>query len=71
MGDIIWQSANEPLLKLKDVRYALDMHLNLTSMGKLNDERYCNTFGNGQWRLSKGLMIVAHGKKCINNLNTM
>ncbi|CAL5342497.1 unnamed protein product [Camellia sinensis] len=32
-------------------------------MGKLDDEGYCNTFSNGQWKLTRGAMIVARGKK--------
>ncbi|XP_057962259.1 uncharacterized protein LOC131153823 [Malania oleifera] len=35
----------------------------VTSTGKLDDEGYCNTFSDGQWKLTKGAMVVAHGMK--------
>ncbi|KAI9201238.1 hypothetical protein LWI28_020595 [Acer negundo] len=35
-----------------------------TNNGKLDDEGFCNTFSDGHWKLTKGSMIVARGKKC-------
>ena len=49
---------------LKDVRHVLDIRLNLIFIGKLNEEGYKNQFGDGKWKLSKGSLIIARGKKC-------
>ncbi|KAK2456997.1 putative mitochondrial protein [Trifolium repens] len=40
-----------------------DMRLNLISTGKLDDAGMINQFGVGRWKLSKGSMIIARGKK--------
>ncbi|MCI29885.1 hypothetical protein A2U01_0051094, partial [Trifolium medium] len=39
------------------------MRLNLISTGKLDDAGMINQFGAGGWKLSKGSMIIARGKK--------
>ncbi|KAL9251068.1 Retrovirus-related Pol polyprotein from transposon TNT 1-94-like protein [Drosera capensis] len=44
-------------------RHVPDIHLNLISTGKHNDEVYCSTFVNGSWKLSKGSLVVARGNK--------
>ncbi|KAK8589773.1 hypothetical protein V6N12_024164 [Hibiscus sabdariffa] len=35
-------------------------------MGKLDGEGFCNTFSDGQWKLTKGSLVVARGKKSSN-----
>jgi hypothetical protein len=50
-------------LVLKEVRHVPDMRLNLISTGKLDDAGMINQFGVGRWKLSKGSMIIARGKK--------
>lgn len=50
-------------LILKDVRHVLDICFNLILVRRLNNEGYCNTFGNGQWKLTKGSLVVARGEK--------
>ena len=50
-------------LILKEVRHILDMRLNLISAGKLDDAGMVNQFGSGKWKLLKGSMIIAQGKK--------
>ncbi|KAK9005847.1 hypothetical protein V6N11_043267 [Hibiscus sabdariffa] len=59
-------SNNSTKLILKDVRHAPDIRLNLISAGKLDDEGFCNTFDDGQWKLTKGSLVVARGKKSSN-----
>ena len=54
---------NGTLLTLKGVKHILDLRLNLISPGKLDDEGYCSTFGDGRWKLSRGSMVVARGEK--------
>ncbi|KAK8600833.1 hypothetical protein V6N12_050681 [Hibiscus sabdariffa] len=65
-GDVSLVSNNGTKLILKDVRQALDICLNLISIGRLDDEGFCNTFSDGQWKLTKGSLIVARGKKSSN-----
>ncbi|KAK9008582.1 hypothetical protein V6N11_075471 [Hibiscus sabdariffa] len=66
MGDVSLVSNNGTRLILKDVRHAPDIRLNLISTGKLDDEGFCNTFSDGQWKLTKGSLVVARGKKSSN-----
>ncbi|KAK8527579.1 hypothetical protein V6N12_054785 [Hibiscus sabdariffa] len=66
MGDVGLVSNNGTKLILKDVRHAPDIRLNLISAGRLDDEGFCNTFSDGQWKLTKGSLVVARGKKSSN-----
>ena len=66
MGDVCLETNNGTTLTLKNVRHAPDIRLNLISAGKLDDEGFCNTFSEGQWKLTRGSLIVARGKKCSN-----
>ncbi|KAK9002786.1 hypothetical protein V6N11_060366 [Hibiscus sabdariffa] len=66
MGDVSLVSNNGTKLILKDVRHAPDIRLNLISAGRLDDEGFCNTFNDGQWKLTKGSLVVARGKKSSN-----
>ncbi|KAK8564663.1 hypothetical protein V6N12_058246 [Hibiscus sabdariffa] len=66
MGDVSLVSNNGTKLIHKDARHAPDIHLNLISAGRLNDEGFCNTFSDGQWKLTKGSLVVALGKKSSN-----
>ena len=50
-------------LVLKDVRHVVDLRLNLISVGRLDDEEYESRFHKGQWKLSKGSLVIASGKK--------
>ncbi|WVZ24581.1 hypothetical protein V8G54_003125 [Vigna mungo] len=50
-------------LVLKEVRHVPEMRLNLISVGKLDDAGMNNQFGDGRWKLCRGSMIVARGKK--------
>ncbi|KAJ4716959.1 Retrovirus-related Pol polyprotein from transposon TNT 1-94 [Melia azedarach] len=45
------------------VKHIPDIRLNLISAGKLDDEGFSSNFSSGQWKLSKGSMTVARGKK--------
>ena len=62
-GDVCLKTENGIWLVLRDVRYIPDMHLNLISTGRVDDEGYCNTIYNGQWKLTKGSLVVSSGKK--------
>ncbi|GMI85506.1 hypothetical protein HRI_002219900 [Hibiscus trionum] len=66
MRDVSLVSNNGTKLTLNDVRHAPDIRLNLISAGKLDDEGFCNIFSEGQWKLTKGSLIVTRGKKSSN-----
>ncbi|CAO2838320.1 unnamed protein product [Amaranthus hypochondriacus] len=50
-------------LILRNVRHVPDIRLNLISIGKLNEEGYFSHFNDGKWKLCKGNLIAARGKK--------
>ena len=50
-------------LVLKDVRYIPEMRFSLISVGKLDDKGYHSHLGEGKWKLTKGYLILARGKK--------
>lgn len=62
-GNVCLLTNNGATLLLKDVRHAPDVRLNLISVGKLDDDGFCSTFGSEQWKLTKGSMVVARGNK--------
>ncbi|CAH9120743.1 unnamed protein product [Cuscuta epithymum] len=66
MGDVCLQTSNGTQLILKDVRHAPDIRLNLISVGRLDNDGFCNSFIGGEWKISKGSLIVARGKKSSN-----
>lgn len=63
-GDVHLETGLGCKLVLKDVRHIPDLRLNLISPGRLDDEGYTNVLGNGQWKLSRGSLVIARGKKC-------
>ena len=62
-GDVCLETENGRRLVLKNVKHIPDICLNLISTSKLDDEGFKNTFHNGQWKLTKGSLVVARGKK--------
>ena len=52
------------MLFLKNVKDIPDIRMNLISTRKLDDEGFCNTFHDSQWKLTRGSMVVVKGKKC-------
>ncbi|CAN0916956.1 Retrovirus-related Pol polyprotein from transposon TNT 1-94, partial [Linum grandiflorum] len=62
-GDVYLETMDGARLLLRDVRHVPDMRLNLISVDKLDCEGYCHIFNNGQWKLTKGALVVARGKK--------
>ena len=53
-------------LVLQNVKHAPDIPLNLISVGQLDDDGYHNDLSNGQWKLTKGSVILARGRKHSN-----
>ena len=62
IGNIIMTTDMGCKLVLKDVRHVPDIRLNIISAGKLDDEGYTNSFGEGKWKLIKGSLVLA---KCL------
>ena len=67
IGDVCLETNNDTTLVLKNVKHIPDIRMNLISTGKLDDEI---KFINGQWKLTKGSIVVARGKKCSSLLPT-
>ncbi|KAG8383556.1 hypothetical protein BUALT_Bualt04G0025900 [Buddleja alternifolia] len=63
MGNINLETNTGCRLILRDVRHIPDIRLNIISTGKLDDDGYVSHFGEGKWKLTKGSLITAKGKK--------
>ncbi|WJZ95351.1 hypothetical protein VitviT2T_014127 [Vitis vinifera] len=63
MGDVRLETSNGTMLTLKNVKHIPDIRMNLISTGKLDDEGFCNTFRDSQWKLTRGFMVIAKGNK--------
>ncbi|GKV34500.1 hypothetical protein SLEP1_g42871 [Rubroshorea leprosula] len=57
-------------LTLKNVRHVPDMRMNLLSAKALDEEGYAHYFRNGNWKLTKGSMVVAKGRACCSLYKT-
>ena len=64
IGDICLETNAGCKLLLKDVKHLPDIRLNLISTWKFDDDNgYTNQFGEGKWKLTKGSLVLAKGKK--------
>ncbi|WVY89808.1 hypothetical protein V8G54_035322 [Vigna mungo] len=63
IGEVTLTTENGNKLVLKEVRHVPEMRLNLISVGKLDDAKMNNQFDDGRWKLCRGSIIVARGKK--------
>ena len=64
MGDVQIKTKMGRTIVLKDVMHVLDLHLNPTFGGKLDEEGYDSYTGKGLWKLTKRSLVVARGKIC-------
>ncbi|KZV52469.1 hypothetical protein F511_20702 [Dorcoceras hygrometricum] len=55
--------SNGSVRKIEKVGHVPRLTRNLLSVGQLDDKGRNVTFGDGSWKVSKGAMIVARGKK--------
>ena len=55
--DICLKTSVDYKLLLKDVRHILDIHLNLISIGKLDNDGYSNQFAKEKWKLTKDSLV--------------
>ncbi|KAK8919454.1 hypothetical protein KSP39_PZI021448 [Platanthera zijinensis] len=62
-GDVHICLADGSTLKLKQVRHVPKVARNLVSVSQLSDEWCITMFGSDSWKVSKGSMIMAKGKR--------
>ena len=62
-GDIRLKLPNQTTWKLQGVRHVPGLRRNLISVGQLDGEGYCTTFSGHEWKITKGALVVARGKK--------
>ena len=48
---------------MQKVRHVLDLRRNLISIGQLDDKRYAILFVGGTWKVTKGSMVLAYGRR--------
>lgn len=63
VGDICLVTNLGAKVVLKNVRHVPAIRFNLISVGQLDDEGFCSTFRDSQWKLTKGSLLLARGKK--------
>ena len=70
VGNVSSETTNGTILVLKNVRHIPDISVNIISIGKLDDEGYCNTFNDDHWKLIRGFKIVAPYICCRQNFQS-
>ncbi|GJS53481.1 hypothetical protein Tco_0626843 [Tanacetum coccineum] len=63
VGDVVLKTSFGTSWTLKDVRYIPGLKRRLISVGQLDEEGYHVGFGDQQWKVTKGSLVVAHGNK--------
>ncbi|KAE8735455.1 hypothetical protein F3Y22_tig00000340pilonHSYRG00428 [Hibiscus syriacus] len=62
-GDIRLKLPNQTTWKLTGVRHIPGLKRNLISVGQLDGEGYSTTFSGCEWKITKGALVIARGKK--------
>ncbi|PKI33847.1 hypothetical protein CRG98_045765 [Punica granatum] len=62
-GDVRIKTPNGLVWQLRGVRHIPDLKRNMIFVGQLDDEGYDLSFGSSSWKIIKGAMVVARGKK--------
>jgi len=62
-GDVVVSPSNGSTLKLRNVRHAPKLKRNLISIGQLADGGMKTTFDGNVCKITKGAMVMAHGKE--------
>ena len=57
-------------LTLKNVQHIPNWHLNLISMYMLDKDGYNHFISSGNWKLTKGSLVVARGRLCCSLYKT-
>ncbi|VFQ97665.1 unnamed protein product [Cuscuta campestris] len=63
MNTVFLKTNTSCRLSLKDARHVPEFQFNLISAGGLDEDGYASRLGEGKWKLTKGSLIVARGKK--------
>ena len=63
MGDIQILLPNGSVWLLEKVQHIPNLRSNLISVGQLDDERHAILFVGGTWKVTKGIRVLACGKK--------
>lgn len=63
IGYVCLMTSNEYKFILKQVIHVLDIQLNLFLISKFHDDSFDSDFFSDKWKLRKGSMFVAGGKK--------
>nr|GEV55443.1 retrovirus-related Pol polyprotein from transposon TNT 1-94 [Tanacetum cinerariifolium] len=63
VGDVVLKTSFGISWTLKDVRYIPDLKRRLISAGYLDEKGYHICFGDQQWKVTKGSLVVARGNK--------
>ncbi|GJW85422.1 retrovirus-related pol polyprotein from transposon TNT 1-94 [Tanacetum coccineum] len=61
--DVVLKTSFSTSWTLKDVTYIPSLKRRLISVGQLDEEGYQVGFGDRQWKVTKGSLVVARGKK--------
>ena len=70
IGDICIQTSMGCTLTLKDVRHILDLRLNLISVYMMDKDGHNHFISSGNWKLTKGPLVVARGRLCCSLYKT-
>ena len=63
MGDVRILLPNGSVWLLEKVRHIPDLRKNLISVGQLDDKGHAILFIGGTWKVTKGVIVLACGKK--------
>ncbi|GJS20058.1 retrovirus-related pol polyprotein from transposon TNT 1-94 [Tanacetum coccineum] len=63
VGDVVLKTSFDTSWTLKDVRYILGLKKRLISVWQLDEEGYHVGFGDQQWKVTKGSLVVARANK--------
>ncbi|GJW93291.1 retrovirus-related pol polyprotein from transposon TNT 1-94 [Tanacetum coccineum] len=63
VGDVVFKTFFGPSWTLKDVRYIPGLKRRLISVGQHDEEGYHVGFGEQQWKVTKGCLVVARGNR--------
>ena len=63
LGDVQILLPNESVWLLEEVQHIPDLRSNLIYVGQLDDEGHAILFVGGIWKVTKGVRVLARGKK--------
>ena len=65
MGDVQILLPNGSVWLLEKVQHIPDLRRNLISVGQLNDEGHAILFVSGTWKVTKGVRVLACGRRLV------